>query len=106
MTKALMLFMLLGSGVAFAGIHDDCHADPTTKVGRGNRIFAIGYTGGILDTTIYKEVGGRVYTVPEGFTYETGFNAVCAEIDKHPELWDRPSREAVVFAVDALWKKD
>jgi hypothetical protein len=37
--------------------------------------------------------------------YEQPFDKVCKVIDEHPELWERPSREAVTFAVDALWKK-
>lgn len=106
MTRAVALCILLSSTLAFANIHGDCHADPATEVGQVNRIFAVGYVGGILDTTIYREVNGRrVYTVPEGFTYETGFTAVCAEIDKHSELWERASREAIMVAVNVLWKR-
>jgi hypothetical protein len=49
-------------------------------------------------------------TVPESAEHrrkspKQAFGEVCKIVDSHPELWERPSREAVVFAVDALWKR-
>jgi hypothetical protein len=37
--------------------------------------------------------------------YEQAFGEVCKIVDSHPELWNRPSRQAVSFAVNALWKR-
>jgi hypothetical protein len=36
---------------------------------------------------------------------EQAFASVCKVLDEHPELWERPSRDAVTFPVDALRKK-
>ena len=37
--------------------------------------------------------------------YEQAFAEVCKVIDEHPDLWERPSRDAVTFAVNALWTR-
>ena len=37
--------------------------------------------------------------------YEQAFDEVCKVVDEHPELWDRPSRDAVMSAVNLLWKR-
>jgi hypothetical protein len=46
----------------------------------------------------------KVYQMP-ALNYEQAFDDVCKVMDEHPELWQRPSRDAVIFATDALWKK-
>jgi hypothetical protein len=70
-----------------------------------NRGFAIGYTGSVIDLKSDQTKGGKkVYQTP-ALNYEQAFGEVCKVIDQHPELWDRPSREAVTFAINALWKK-
>jgi hypothetical protein len=98
-TLALTL-TLLTSAVAFAGIHDACHTDS-----REFRVFAIAYTGAVIDLKSDETVDGKkVYQMP-ALNYEQAFGEVCKVVDAHPELWDRPSREAVTFAVDALWKR-
>jgi hypothetical protein len=92
--------MLLTSAVAFAGVHDSCHTER-----RESRVFAVAYTGAVIDLKSDETVGGKkIYAMP-ALNYEQAFDAVCKVIDEHPELWERPSREAVTFAVDALWKK-
>jgi hypothetical protein len=92
--------MLLTSAVAFAGVHDSCHTES-----RESRVFAVAYTGAVIDLKADEQVAGKkVYAMP-ALNYEQAFDAVCKVIDEHPELWERPSREAVTFAVDALWKK-
>jgi hypothetical protein len=48
--------------------------------------------------------GKKVYQMP-AMNYEQAFGEVCKVIDQHPELWNRPSREAVTFAVNELWKR-
>ena len=98
--RTLALFMLLTSAVAFAGVHDSCHTES-----RESRVFAVAYTGAVIDLKADEQVAGKkVYAMP-ALNYEQAFDAVCKVIDEHPELWERPSREAVTFAVDALWKK-
>jgi hypothetical protein len=101
MVKTALLFVtLLIPTISFAGIHDSCHTDD-----KDSRAFAVGYVGAILD--IKRDVvahGRQTYTMP-ALNYSEAFDAVCAEIDKHPELWSKPSRDAVTFAVDALWKR-
>jgi len=97
MKTILLIAMLSLSTVSFARVHDDCGR---TK-GDPNWFFAVGFTGGVIESV---EASASDITVPDGFTFETGFVAVCAEIDKHKELWDRPSREAIIAAIDILWK--
>jgi hypothetical protein len=100
--RALVLFtVMFASSLAFAGIHDACHTD-----NKDSKTFAVAYAGAIIDlkgdeTTI---VGKRVYEMP-ALDYEQAFGEVCKVVDAHPELWNRPSRDAVTFAVDELWKK-
>jgi hypothetical protein len=98
--KTFALFMLLTSSVAFGGIHDSCHTEK-----RESRIFAVAYTGAVIDLKSDETVDGKkVYAMP-ALNYEQAFDDVCKVVDDHPELWDRPSREAVTFAVNALWKR-
>jgi hypothetical protein len=99
--KTLALFMLLTSAVAFAGVHDSCHTD-----NHESRVFAVAYTGAVIDLKSDETTpdGKRVYAMP-ALDYEQAFGEVCKVVDSHPELWERPSREAVTFAVDALWKR-
>jgi hypothetical protein len=98
--RTLALFMLLTSAVAFAGVHDSCHTE-----GRESRVFAVAYTGAIIDLKSDETVDGKkIYAMP-ALNYEQAFDAVCKVIDEHPELWDRPSREAVTFAANVLWKR-
>lgn len=100
MPRTLVLFALLSSTLASARIHDDCHTDDA-----GARVFAVAYTGGILDAKSDSMVDGKkLYSMP-ALSYEQAFGQVCKVIDEHPELWERSSREAVTFAVDALWKR-
>jgi hypothetical protein len=100
MVRALALFTLLGSGVASAGIHDACHSESHDR-----RIFAVAYTGAVIDLKADEQVDGRkVYAMP-ALNYEQAFGEVCKVIDHHPELWSRSSRDAVTFAVDVLWKR-
>jgi hypothetical protein len=71
-----------------------------------SKTFAVAYAGAIIDlkgdeTTID---GKRVYDMP-ALDHEQAFGEVCKVVDAHPELWNRPSRDAVNFAVDELWKK-
>jgi hypothetical protein len=97
--KTLALFMLT-SAVAFAGVHDSCHTD-----NHDSRVFAVTYTGAFIDLKSDETVDGKkVYQMP-ALNYEQAFGEVCKVIDQHPELWERPSRGAVTFAVDALWEK-
>lgn len=96
-----MLFAtLLTSTLAFAGVHDSCHSTE-----RDRRAFAVGYVGAILDIKRDIVVDGKpAYTMP-ALNYSEAFDAVCKIVDEHPELWKRPSREAVTVAVDTLWKR-
>jgi hypothetical protein len=99
--RTVVLFTLLTSTLAFAGIHDDCKLGTNVE----NRGFAIGYTGSVIDLKIDETKGGKkVYQMPS-LNYEQAFGEVCKIVDEHPELWSHPSREAVTFAVNALWKK-
>jgi hypothetical protein len=96
----VMLFMTLTSTLAFAGIHDACHSD-----NKDSRVFAVAYTGAVLDLKADEAKGGKpVYQMP-ALNYEQAFGEVCKVVDSHPELWERPSREAVTFAVNVLWKR-
>jgi hypothetical protein len=98
--RAVTLFILLSAGVASAGVHDACHTE-----NRESRVFAVAYAGAVIDLKADEQVEGKkVYAMP-ALNYEQAFDAVCKVIDQHPELWERPSREAVAFAVDALWKR-
>jgi|SRR5579871_2302702 hypothetical protein len=100
MTRAVALFIVLSAGVASAGVHDACHTDS-----HDSRVFAVAYTGAVIDLKADEMVEGqKVYQMP-AVNYEQAFDEVCKVIDAHPELWERPSREAVTFAVNALWKK-
>ena len=100
MLKTIAVSLLLTSGVAFAGVHDSCHTDNTDS-----RTFGLAYTGAVIDLKSDETVAGKkVYQMP-ALNYEQAFDAVCHVIDEHPELWNRPSRDAVLFAVDALWKR-
>ena len=100
MLKTITLFVLLSSTLAFAGIHDSCHTD-----NKDSRVFAVAYTGAVIDLKSDETVDGKkVYQMP-ALNYEQAFGEVCKIVDEHPELWERPSRDAVTFAVDALWKK-
>jgi hypothetical protein len=60
-TKISLLFMLLCSTLAFAGIHDACHADS-----RESRVFAVAYTGAIIDLKSDETTsdGKKVYEMP------------------------------------------
>ena len=48
--------------------------------------------------------GKRVYQMP-ALNYEQAFGEVCKIVDEHSELWNRPSREAVTFAINVLWRE-
>jgi hypothetical protein len=100
-TKIILLFTLLSSTLAFAGIHDACHTES-----RDSRVFAVAYTGAVIDLKSDEKTsdGKKVYQMP-ALDYEQAFGEICKIVDSHPELWNRSSREAVVFAVDALWRK-
>jgi hypothetical protein len=100
-TKIILLFTLLSSTLAFAGIHDACHTES-----REFRVFAVAYTGAVIDLKADETTsdGKKVYQMPE-LDYEQAFGEVCKIVDSHPELWNRPSRQAVSFAVNALWKR-
>lgn len=98
-TFALTL-LLLTSAVAFAGVHESCHTD-----NKDSRIFAVAYTGAVIDLKSDETIAGKkVYQMPS-LNYEQAFDEVCNVIDHHPELWERPSREVVTFAVNVLWKR-
>lgn len=100
MKTILLLTMVLISTLAFAGIHDSCHTD-----NHDSRTFAVAYTGAVIDLKADDTIDGkRVYQMP-AVNYEQAFDAVCKVVDSHPELWSRPSREAVTVAVDELWKR-
>jgi|SRR5580658_6491628 hypothetical protein len=101
--KTLTLFMmLLTATFAFAGIHDSCHTGD-----RDTRVFAVAYTGAVIDLKSDETTsdGRKVYEMP-ALDYEQAFGEVCTVVDSHPELWNRPSREAITFAVNALWKRN
>jgi hypothetical protein len=96
----ILVLMLLSSSLAFAGIHDSCHTG-----NHDSRTFAVAYTGAVIDLKADEKIDGKkVYMMP-AFNYEQAFDAVCKVVDEHPELWSRPSREAVIFALDVLWKR-
>jgi hypothetical protein len=100
MKAILLLTTLLTSTLAFAGIHDLCHTD-----NKESRTFAVAYTGAVIDLKADEMVDGKkVYAMP-ALNYEQAFDAVCKVIDGHPELWERPSREAVTFALNELWRR-
>jgi hypothetical protein len=42
--RAVALFILLVSGIAFAGVRDACHTE-----NKDFRIFAVAYTGAVID---------------------------------------------------------
>jgi hypothetical protein len=91
---------LLTSSLAFAGIHDACHTER-----HDSRVFAVAYTEAVIDLKSDETKDGKkVYAMPT-LNYEQAFGEVCKIVDSHPELWERPSREAVTFAVDALWNR-
>jgi hypothetical protein len=96
----LLSAMLLTPVLSFARIHEDCHT--YNKV---NRDFAIGYTGAVIDLRVNNAVEGRGVYKSLALNYEQAFGEVCKVIDEHPELWNCPSRDAVTFAVNVLWKK-
>jgi hypothetical protein len=80
--KTIVLSLLLTSGVAFAGVHDSCHTDNHDR-----RVFAVAYTGAVIDLKSDMTVDGKkVYQMP-ALNYEQAFDAVCHVIDEHPELW-------------------
>ncbi|MGO9433279.1 MAG: hypothetical protein ACLP00_03170 [Terracidiphilus sp.] len=91
---------LLTSTLAFAGIHDSCHTD-----NHDSRTFAVAYTGAVIDVKSDETFDGKKIYVMPALDYEQAFGEVCKVVDAHPELWERPSREAVSFAVNALWKQ-
>jgi|HubBroStandDraft_4_1064222.scaffolds.fasta_scaffold06988_1 hypothetical protein len=100
--KALVLFtVMFASNLAFAGIHDACHTD-----NKESKTFAVAYAGAIIDLKADETTpdGKRVYEMP-ALDYEQAFREVCKVVDAHSELWNQPSRDAVTFAVDALWKR-
>jgi hypothetical protein len=99
--KTILTALLLTSTLAFAGVHDACHSD-----NHDSRVFAVAYAGAILDLKSDETTsdGHKVYQMP-ALDYEQAFGEVCKVVDAHPELWERPSREAVTFAVDELWKR-
>src|ERR1700727_1035337 len=99
-TKIALMFTLLSSTLAFAGIHDACHTEK-----QESRVFAVAYTGAIIDLKADETVSGKkVYQMP-ALDYEQAFAEVCKIVDSHPELWSRPSRDAGTFAVNVLWKR-
>jgi hypothetical protein len=99
--KTILTALLMTSTLAFAGVHDACHTDK-----QESRIFAVAYAGAILDLKSDEMTpdGHKVYQMP-ALDYEQAFDSVCKVVDAHPELWERPSREAVTFAADTLWKR-
>jgi hypothetical protein len=100
MKTVALLVLLIYSTAAFAQIHDSCHTD-----NHDSRVFAVAYTGAVIDLKSDEIVDGKkVYAMP-ALNYEQAFDAVCKVVDEHPEFWERPSRDAVTFAVDALWKR-
>ena len=54
MLKTIALSLLLTSGVAFAGVHDSCHTD-----NRDSRVFAVAYTGAVIDLKSDETVDGK-----------------------------------------------
>jgi hypothetical protein len=96
----LLSAILLTSVLSSARIREDCHT--YNKV---NRDFAIGYTGAVIDLKVNHTVDGRRVYRTHALNYEQAFVEVCKVIDEHPELWNRPSRDAVTFAVNVLWKR-
>jgi hypothetical protein len=101
MKTATLFMMLLAPTLSFAGIHDACHSD-----NKDSKTFAVAYTGAVIDLKSDEATsdGKKVYQMP-ALDYEQAFAEVCKVVDSHPELWERPSREAVIFAVNALWKR-
>lgn len=99
--RTVLFTLLLSSTVCFAQINQACHTDSDDR-----RAFAAGYVGAIVDVLSDMTVEGKkVYEMPR-VNYEQAFDAVCRVIDEHPELWTRPSREAVTFAVNVLWRRE
>lgn len=95
-----MFVIPLSPTLAFAGVHDACHSD-----NHDSRVFAVAYTGAVIDLKSDETVDGKkVYQMP-ALNYEQAFGEVCKIVDEHPELWSKPSREAVMFAVNELWRK-
>ena len=83
-----------------AGVVNACHTGD-----KDSRVFAVAYTGAVIDLKGDKTKDGKkVYAMPT-LNYEQAFGEVCKIVDSHPELWDRPSRDAVTFAVSVLWEK-
>jgi hypothetical protein len=101
-TATVLLFMT--ARLCFAGaIHDDCQQDSSSL----NRLFLAGYTSGVLDMLSDQQINGqRVYVFPKGVSYEDAFEDICRVVENHPELWDKPSREAIQSAADILWKDE
>jgi hypothetical protein len=100
MKTTVLAVVLLTTTFAFGRIHDACHTD-----NYDSRVFAVAYAGAIIDIKRDEVVGGKpVYQMP-ALNYEQAFGEVCKVVDEHPELWERPSRDAVTFAVNALWKR-
>ena len=100
MRTIILLTVVLSSTLAFAGIHDSCHTDDHER-----RVFAVAYAGAIIDLKRDEVIDGKpAYHMP-ALNYEQAFGEVCKVIDAHPELWGRPSREMITFAVNALWKQ-
>ena len=98
--KTTLAALLLSSTLAFAGVHDACHTD-----NKDSRVFAVAYTGAVIDLKSDETVDGKkIYQMP-ALDYEQAFDQVCKVVDEHPELWERPSRDAVTFAVNSLWKR-
>jgi hypothetical protein len=74
--KTLALFMLLTSAVAFAGVHDSCHTD-----NKDSRVFAVAYTGAVIDLKSDEMVDGKkLYQMP-ALDYEQAFDAICKIVD-------------------------
>lgn len=101
LTALLLTSTLFHAGFAFAGVHDACHTD-----NKDSKTFAVAYAGAIIDLKADETTpdGNRVYEIP-ALNYEQAFGEVCKIVDSHPELWNRPSRDAVKFALDVLWKR-
>lgn len=66
--------------------------------------FAVAYTGAVIDLKADETKGGKKVHQMPALNYEQAFGEVCEVIDEHPELWNRPSRDAITFAVNLLWK--
>jgi hypothetical protein len=96
----VLLLLMFVPGAAAQMIHKDCH----DKTDRAERVFAIGYVAAVLDS-MDDDTDGLVYTWPRNnVTYEQALVLVCEFIDRHPELWTVPSRDAIRAAGAFLWK--